>query len=53
MHCHDMKIDQVFRCEECGLELKVIHECKDAGKGPDCHSECKLICCDKELVPTS
>ena len=53
MHCHDMELNQVFRCEECGLELKVTHTCKDAGKAGDCHSECKLVCCEKELVLVS
>jgi hypothetical protein len=50
MHCHDMKTGQLFRCEDCGLELKVVNECRDAGKPGDCDSECKLVCCGKPLV---
>ena len=51
VHCHDMKIDQVYYCEECGLELKVVHECKDCGKEADqcgC-GDCVFTCCDKPL----
>ena len=29
--CHEMKMDQVYVCEGCGLELKVVKECKECG----------------------
>ena len=30
--CHQMKLGQVYVCEECGLELKVVKACKSAVK---------------------
>jgi hypothetical protein len=54
--CHEMRLGQVWRCEECGLELEVVAECENAGE-PDeqcaCHYEnepCSFSCCGKELV---
>ncbi|UCF10400.1 MAG: hypothetical protein JSW65_01590 [Candidatus Bipolaricaulota bacterium] len=45
--CGDMKVGQVYVCEHCGLELKVVKEC-------DCESEhecsCSgMSCCSGEL----
>ncbi len=54
--CHDMRIDEVYVCPDCGLELKVVAECKDAGKpASDCgcgddEGHCALTCCGKPLV---
>jgi hypothetical protein len=51
-----MKKGEVYYCEECGLELKVTKECKDASEGSDscgCDTEaetcCEIMCCDKPL----
>jgi hypothetical protein len=52
--CHDMKLNEVYECEDCGLQLKVVKECRDVGKDKDscCGSSetCTLLCCGKELV---
>ena len=29
--CNDMKMGQVYVCGECGVELKVVNECKECG----------------------
>lgn len=34
--CHEMKLGQVYVCEECRLEIKVIKECQE------CDEEIKL-----------
>jgi hypothetical protein len=50
--CHDMKVGEVWVCPDCGLELKVVAGCHDAGK-PDSDCEHKtpcLVCCDKPLA---
>jgi len=55
--CSEMKVGQVFVCEKCGLELKVMKECKDVGKSPEhCNCEtnggtecCNITCCGEEL----
>lgn len=49
--CHDMKKDQVYICEDCGLELQVIKECKKCEPSDDCceATECRFVCCDTEL----
>ncbi len=54
--CHDMKKGEIYVCEECGLELKVIAECQDVETPDDeccCHDEgekCEISCCGKGLV---
>jgi hypothetical protein len=51
--CNNMKKGEVYTCGECGLEIKVTRECKDA-KGTDacCIGEecCDIQCCGKPLV---
>ena len=48
--CHEMKEDQVYFCEDCGLELKVVKECKECGTPEECSSEeCTFVCCNKPL----
>ena len=50
-HCHEMKEGQVYTCETCGLELKVVKECTECGTDAntcDC-GECSFMCCDKPL----
>jgi predicted nucleic acid-binding Zn ribbon protein len=45
--CHDMKEGEIYYCEDCGLELKVVKECKNAYKPVE---ECE--CC-QEHGPTT
>lgn len=52
VHCHEMKKGQIFQCEDCGLELRVVNECKECGTDAnecDC-GECTFVCCDKPLT---
>lgn len=55
-NCHEMKNGEVYVCEDCGLELQVLKECKDAGtpaESCDCHTTadpCSMSCCGKELT---
>jgi len=51
VHCHDMKLGQVYFCEECGLELKVEKSCTADSKHPEdvsC-SRCVHVCCDNDM----
>jgi hypothetical protein len=54
--CHDMKKGDIFVCTDCGLELEVIKECKEAGTPAEdcaCHVEgnpCTFSCCGQDLV---
>ena len=52
LSCHDMKKDQVYVCESCGIELKVLKECKNAGIAEDQHDHecCNFVCCEKEMT---
>ncbi|MBD3236236.1 MAG: hypothetical protein GF330_06010 [Candidatus Eisenbacteria bacterium] len=59
-NCHEMRQDEVYVCPDCGLELKVVKECRDAGKPASecgCHDDnqnaCTMSCCGKELVKKS
>jgi hypothetical protein len=50
-HCHDMRVGQVYVCEECGLELEVAKSCTVNGnhpKGVSC-TVCTHVCCDKDM----
>ena len=51
VHCTDMKKGQIYYCDECGLELQVIKECRGCGTSEDSceHVECRFVCCDKFL----
>ncbi|HOL08038.1 MAG TPA: hypothetical protein PKX44_07155 [Methanomassiliicoccaceae archaeon] len=45
-----MKMDQVYVCEGCGLELKVVKECKECGteertEACECPQGCTFDCC--------
>ncbi|MEF8874061.1 MAG: hypothetical protein V5A88_05250 [Candidatus Thermoplasmatota archaeon] len=49
--CHDMKEDQVYMCEHCGFELKVVKECDqccESGEENAC-APCEFVCCGEEL----
>lgn len=55
--CHEMKKGEIYTCPDCGLELQVVSECKDAGNdgacacgGEDEHEHCNISCCGKPLV---
>ena len=50
-NCHEMKVGDIYTCEECMLELLVINECKDSEVLPDdCQCEpCSFVCCGEEL----
>ena len=50
--CHEMKLDEVYVCKACGLELKVVKECQDVGKPADdcgCEEHCGFSCCGEEM----
>ena len=50
-NCHELKRGQVYACEECGLELKVVEECEEFGTpAEECGCEpCTFVCCGEEL----
>ena len=54
--CHEMKKGEIYVCEECGLELQVLKECRGVGKPEEesmyhtDDSQCALACCGKDLV---
>jgi len=50
--CHDMKMGEVYMCEECGVELKVVAQCKNFGVAEENHDHdtCNFVCCEKEMV---
>jgi hypothetical protein len=50
--CHEMKLGQVYVCEECGLELQVVKECKDCDTSAEvceCTEHCRFECCGEPL----
>ena len=50
--CADMKMDQVWRCETCGLEVKITKPCDCSHEeSPEkaCSPDVCLTCCDKPL----
>lgn len=53
-NCTEMKVDEVYSCPDCGLELKIVKSCAEEGEhGGSCSAEgggCVLRCCDEELV---
>ena len=50
--CDTMKKGEIYRCEDCGLEIQVIKECEDAKQCADgsCGSESTFSCCGGDLV---
>jgi len=54
-NCHEMKTGEIYYCEECGIELEVLKQCKDADKPAEeckCHPDndpCTFSCCGMEL----
>ncbi len=51
-HCHDMKLGEVYLCSDCGLELKVVKECKEASLPAESCSctPCSFVCCGQDMV---
>lgn len=55
-NCHEMKNGDIYICEDCGMEIKVIKQCKDYGTPADnctcatSKNHCALSCCGKDLV---
>lgn len=50
--CHDMKLGEVYVCEECGLELQVVKECDECGEDEEsceCVEHCNFSCCGEEM----
>lgn len=50
--CQEMKVGQVYACEGCGLELKVVKECKECGSPAEeceCPEPCTFECCGEPL----
>jgi hypothetical protein len=49
--CHEMKLGQVYVCEDCGLELKVVKECEECGteEGECTLTDCSFKCCGEEM----
>ena len=51
LHCDEMKLGQIYFCEECGLELEVVNECEEeCGDQEACEcGPCQFVCCDEPL----
>lgn len=51
--CHDMRLNQVYVCGDCGLELKVVKECEEVGM-PEEECSCEVHggfeCCGEPLT---
>jgi predicted nucleic acid-binding Zn ribbon protein len=54
-NCHDMKKGRIYYCDDCGLELQVVKECKNADTPVEECECCKendpgtFSCCGMEL----
>ena len=52
-HCTEMKVDQVWFCDVCGLEIKVAKVCtcsSDPSAEDACPPDSQLVCCGKPLT---
>lgn len=48
--CYDLKVGQIWVCEECGLELQVVKECECSDEEPcDCDEDLDFTCCGETL----
>jgi hypothetical protein len=52
--CHDLKRDEVYGCQQCKLEMKVIRECEcdDSSEACACYTQpdsCVFTCCNEEM----
>lgn len=56
VQCHEMKKGDIYVCQDCGIELQVVKDCKDAETMAevcgckDSSMPCTFSCCGKELV---
>jgi len=54
LSCATMKKNEIYMCKECGLEIKIVQECKEC-KEPEgssascCVKGCTFSCCGEEL----
>ena len=49
-NCHEMELGQVYVCEDCGLQLKVVSECEECGADTcGCTAHCTFECCGEPL----
>lgn len=51
--CHNMKLGEIYVCEGCGLELKVVAECKECGESAEscgCGDHCDFSCCGDPMI---
>lgn len=49
-NCHEMRVGQVYVCEDCGLALRVVGECKEcAEEACSCEEPCTFECCGEPL----
>ena len=55
-HCNEMKKDEIYACNSCGIELKVVKECNHTGAAECCdacaddNDDCSFSCCGKPMV---
>ena len=55
-NCHEMKNGEIYKCQDCDIELQVIKECKNRdipSEECSCRSntdECIISCCGNPLV---
>jgi hypothetical protein len=47
--CNDMKSNEVYVCESCGLELQVVVSCADSEEGA-CSCTEPVTCCGQPLA---
>ena len=53
--CNEMKMNEVYVCESCGLELKVVKECSECGtpsqseESCGCAQGCSFDCCGNPM----
>lgn len=48
--CVELRLNQIWVCETCGLEIKIVKECDCLTKGGIvCEPSACLTCCDKQL----
>ena len=47
--CSEMKAGEVYVCENCDLEIQVVHSCADSEEGACACAE-SLSCCGGPLV---
>lgn len=51
VHCHDMNSGDIYYCQTCVLELKVMKECDSCCEEDTCDiTHCNFMCCGEELL---